>query len=127
MGQGIAEVDQQAIAEILGDMPVKTPDHLGAGRLIGPYHLAQLFWVTLAGETGRVHQVAKQHGELAAFSVRKARWSWCGGSRDGLVCLDGRLLGCLWRRYDWCQCRPSVAAPDKNAAVLIGGHPLGVD
>src|SRR2546425_10421074 len=32
--QGIAEIDQQAIAEILGDMPVIEGNHLGAGRLI---------------------------------------------------------------------------------------------
>ena len=39
----VAEVDEQAIAEILGDMPVKAGDHLGTGVLIGPHHFAQLF------------------------------------------------------------------------------------
>jgi hypothetical protein len=34
--QGVAEVDEQAIAEILGDMALKVRDHLGAGVLIGP-------------------------------------------------------------------------------------------
>ena len=48
--QGVAEVDEQAIAEILGDMPLKAGDHLGAGVLIGPHHLAQVFRVELAGE-----------------------------------------------------------------------------
>ena len=48
--QGVAEVDQQAIAEILGDMPVKAGDHLGAGVLIGAHDLAQVFRVELAGE-----------------------------------------------------------------------------
>ncbi len=124
---GVAEIDQQAIAEILRNMSFITGNHLGAGLLVGAHHRAQVFRVELAGEPGRVHQVTKQHGELAPFGVRKARLSWCGGSRDGLACLDGRLMGCLWQRCDWCQCRPSVAGPDKNAAVLIGGHPLGVD
>ena len=36
VGQGIAKVDQQAIAEVLGDMPLKAGDHLGAGRLDRP-------------------------------------------------------------------------------------------
>ncbi len=73
--QGVAEVDEQAIAEILGDMPLKAGDHLGAGVLIGPHHLAQVFRVELAGEHRRVHQVTEQHGELAAFGVRR-RWMW---------------------------------------------------
>ena len=38
--QRIAKVDQQAIAEILGDMALKAGDHLGAGVLIGPHHFA---------------------------------------------------------------------------------------
>ena len=50
--QGVAEVDKQAVAEILGDMPLKAGDHLGAGVLIGPYDLAQVFWVELAGQGG---------------------------------------------------------------------------
>ena len=71
--QGVAEVDEQAITEILGDVPVKAGDHLGAGVLIGPHHLTQLFRVELAGEHGRVHQVTEQHGELAAFPPRGCR------------------------------------------------------
>ena len=74
--QGIAEVDEQAIAEILGDMPLKAGDHLGAGVLIGPHHLAQVFRVELAGEGGRVHEVTEQHGELAAFGLRCGRGGW---------------------------------------------------
>ena len=69
VGQGVAEVDEQAIAEILGDMPLKAGDHLGTGVLIGPHHLAQLFRVELRREHGRVDQVTKQHGELAAFGL----------------------------------------------------------
>jgi hypothetical protein len=40
MRQRVAEVDEQAVAEILGNMALKAGDHLGAGRLIGPDHLA---------------------------------------------------------------------------------------
>ena len=66
---GPAEVHEQAIAEILGDVSVIAGDHLRAGVLIGPHHFAQLFGVELAGQDGRVHQIAKQHGELPAFGV----------------------------------------------------------
>ena len=50
MRLGIAKVDQQAIAEILGDMALKALDDRGTGGLIGPHHLPQVFRVELAGE-----------------------------------------------------------------------------
>ena len=46
--QGGAEVDQEPIAEVLGDMPLEAGDHLGARGLISPHHLAQRFRVELA-------------------------------------------------------------------------------
>jgi hypothetical protein len=67
MGIGVTEVDEQTIAQILRDMPLEAGDHLGAGVLIGPHHLAPVFGVELAGEHGRVHQVTEQDGELTAF------------------------------------------------------------
>ena len=69
VGQGVAKVDQQAIAEILRDMALKAGDHLGAGVLVGPHHLAQVFWIELTGESGGVHQITEEDGELAAFGV----------------------------------------------------------
>ena len=79
--QGVAEVDEQTIAEILRDMAVKAGDHLGAGLLIGPHHLAPVFGVELAGEHGRIHQITEQHRELAAFGVGRTR---LGGRGCGL-------------------------------------------
>jgi hypothetical protein len=70
---GVAEVDQQAVAEILGDVALITADHRGACLLIVPYDLAPLFGVELAGEHGRVRQIAEQDGELTAFGVRCTR------------------------------------------------------
>src|SRR5215510_6534716 len=37
---------------------------------LGQNHSAELFLVELAGEGGRIHQVAEHHGELAAFGLR---------------------------------------------------------
>jgi hypothetical protein len=65
----ITEVDEQAVAQILRNMPLKAGNHLGAGVLIGQDHLTPVFRVELAGEHGRVHQVTEQDGELAAFGV----------------------------------------------------------
>jgi hypothetical protein len=55
----IPKVDEQAIAEILRDMPLEVGDHFGTDLLIGPHHLTPLFRVELAGERGRVHQIAE--------------------------------------------------------------------
>jgi hypothetical protein len=64
-----AKGGKQAIAEIRGDMAVKTGAHLGAGALIRPHDLAEVFRVALAREGGRVDEVTKQHGALAACGV----------------------------------------------------------
>jgi hypothetical protein len=92
--QRIPEVDEQAIAKILRDMALKAGDHLGAGLLIAPHHLAQVFRVELASEHGRVHEVTKQHGKLAAFSVGWTRFDGWGGPPHVRSC-----KGCLrlWR------------------------------
>jgi len=55
VGPRIAKVDQEPIPQILGNVPVQALDDLGTGRLIGPQHLAQIFGVKLASQTGGVH------------------------------------------------------------------------
>jgi hypothetical protein len=55
----IAEIDQQAIPQVLRDVAVKALDHVGTGGLIGAYDLAIVFQVELSGEGSRVHEVAK--------------------------------------------------------------------
>ena len=73
MRLGIAKIDQQAIAEILGNMALKALDDLSAGLLVGPHHLPQVFGIEPTGERGRIYQITEQHRELAAFS---RRWLW---------------------------------------------------
>ena len=68
----ITKIDEQAVAEILGNMSLKALDDLSTGSLIGAYHLAQIFGIELAGERGRLHQVTEQHGELAALGLRSS-------------------------------------------------------
>jgi hypothetical protein len=70
---GVPEGDEQAIAEILRDMPVNAGDHFGAGVLIGPDHLAPLFGVELTRQHRGIDEVTEQHRELAAFRLR---WPW---------------------------------------------------
>ena len=56
MGAGVAEIDQQAIPQILGDMALEAGDHLGAGVLIGPHHPTPVFRIELCRERSRVHR-----------------------------------------------------------------------
>src|SRR5262249_40451064 len=105
----VLKVDDQAIAKILGDMPLKAGDHLGTGVLIGPYHLAQILRVESGGEDCGVYQVTKQHGELAALSLWSMGCRWCSA---GKPCLVG-----LWS---------NAPNPDQNLPVLIDRQVLGV-
>src|SRR5262249_56950634 len=76
MRLGIAKIHEQAVAEILSDMPLKALDDLGTGSLVSTYHLTQVFGVEAAGEGCRIHQIAEQHGELTTFGVSGMRGSW---------------------------------------------------
>ena len=69
MGRGVAKIDQQAIAEILGDMARVLLDDRGRGLLVGAHHRTQVFRVELARELGGAHQVAEEHGELPSFGL----------------------------------------------------------
>ena len=106
--QGVAEVDEQAIAQILGDMALKAGDHFGAGVLIGSDDLAQVFRVELAGEGRGVHQVTEQHRELAAFGVGRSGGSWRRGRH-----------GCRVVRGDK---RLRITRPDQHRALLVPGE-----
>ena len=66
----VAKIDQQPIAEILGNMPLVACDDLGRGLLIGAHYGAQVFGVELAGELRGAYQVTEQHRELPAFRLR---------------------------------------------------------
>ena len=84
MGRGVAKIDQQPIAEVLGDMALIVLDDLGRGLLVGAHHGAQVFRVELAGELRGAHQVTEQHRELPAFRFG----GQSGRRRDWPVVLD---------------------------------------
>jgi hypothetical protein len=48
MSRGIAKIDQQPIAKVLGDMARIVLDDLGRGLLLGAHHSTQVFRVKLA-------------------------------------------------------------------------------
>src|SRR4029450_3083996 len=96
----VAKIHQQAIAQILGDMPFKALDYLRAGRLVGPHDVAEVLRVKLTRKTGGVSQVTEQHRELAALRLRKMRGAAWSSNLGRVVCLaDGmRCVPGCWRR-----------------------------
>jgi hypothetical protein len=91
VGLRVAEVDEQPVAEVLGDVVVKAGDHLGAGGLVGAHHLAEFLRVEASGQGGRTDQVAEHHGKLATLSLRDQGRPALGGDRGSFRCRLGRL------------------------------------
>src|SRR5215471_1523640 len=86
MGTRIAKVDEQTIAEILRDVPIKTLDDLGGGFLVGTYYLTQVFGVELLAEQCGVDEIAEQDGQLPPFgfwSATSGRWERGGSAIRG--------------------------------------------
>jgi hypothetical protein len=67
--QWIAKVDQQAIAKVLGNVPLEALDHRGTRGLIGPHDRAVVLRVEPSGQSGGAHQVTEHHREMAALCV----------------------------------------------------------
>jgi len=65
----IAKIDEEAIAEILRNMPLKVPDDLCTRGLIGPHDLTQIFRIKPPSQSRGVNQVAEQDSELTAFCL----------------------------------------------------------
>jgi hypothetical protein len=100
VGLRVAEVDEQPVAQVLGDTAVVAPDRVCAARLVDLHHAAVSLGVEPLRETGRVHQVAEHHRQvpmLAALRERPRRRGFLGrfrqlpAHRDRIERLDQRL------------------------------------
>src|SRR5918995_6608400 len=69
MRSWVAEIDQDAIAEVLGHISLEALDHCGDARLVRVHHLAQVLRIEASGEFGRSDQVAEQERELPPFWI----------------------------------------------------------
>ena len=127
MGLGIAEVHQQAIAEVLGNMAVKALDDLGTGGLIGPHHGAEVFRIELTRQRRRVHQVTEQDGELAAFGVRGRRRGRCGEDRRAWRVRGARRCPWLGSRWGGARRHVRAARPDQHCPIFIHSEPLALN
>jgi hypothetical protein len=66
---GIPKVDQNAIAQILSNMPAKAVDHFYAEISIAGQHLMQLFGIKRLGKRSRGCHRTKHHCYLTAFGL----------------------------------------------------------
>src|SRR5215475_2393654 len=95
-------------------MAFKALDDCRSGLLIGPYHLAPIFRVELAGEACRIDEITEHHCELASFGI------WGTTRNVGKSCLG--VLGISGRRLGG-----SLPCPDQDSAVLIVCQSLSLD
>ena len=123
---GIAKVHQQAIAQILRNIPVKALDHLGAGLLVRPHDVAPVFRIELPGQAGRVHQVAEQHRELPALGLGHVRRSH-GRCGLGRLCMRRVGRGLRLGEARSGLRRRRVPSPDQDSALLVTGQLFGRD
>src|SRR5688572_20107449 len=86
MRSWVAEIDQDAIAEVLGHMSLEALDHYGDARLVRVHHFAQVLRIEAGREFGRSDQVAEQERKLPPFWIDATyRWPLSGGTFHRIV------------------------------------------
>ena len=66
----IAEINQYAIAHVVGDKAVEPGDNFGYSVVICGDDLAQIFGIEPRRKRGRADQIAEHHRQLSAFGIR---------------------------------------------------------
>ena len=75
----VAEIDQNAIAHVLGDKAIEAPDGIRDGAVICADDLAQILGIEPRRQRHRADQIAEHDGELSAFG-------FAGGGRRRACC-----------------------------------------
>jgi hypothetical protein len=77
MRLGVAEIDQHAIAHILGDKAAKAADGVGDTAMVGADDLAQVLGIKAGRQRRRTNQIAEHHRQLPPLrlggGVRRGR------------------------------------------------------
>ena len=69
--EGIAEIDQETIPEVLRNVPIKALHYLSARLLVSTHHLTQVFRVEPAGQGRGIRQIAEHHRQLPTLSQER--------------------------------------------------------
>ena len=87
--RGPAEVDEQPVAEVLGDGSAEAHHGAGGDLLVQPDEVAPLLGVELLRRRRRGDEVAEQHRQLAALAGRQRGSGLGGRRRDSGGCRHG--------------------------------------
>ena len=87
MCAGIAEIDEDAVADVAADESVEPGDDAGATILIGADDRPQVLGIELARQRGRAHEIAEHDREVAPLGHRGG-----GGTSAGII--TGRADRC---------------------------------
>jgi hypothetical protein len=69
MRLGIAEIDQHAVAHVLGDKTGKPGDRVGDAAMVGADNLAQILGIVPRRQRRRADEVAEHDGQLAPLGL----------------------------------------------------------
>jgi hypothetical protein len=81
----VTEIDQHAVAHVLGDKAVEAPDDIDHGAMVSGDDVAQILGIEPRRQFGRADEVAEHHRQLPAFGV-----DLCRCTRGGRRHHDGR-------------------------------------
>ncbi len=96
-----AEVDEQAVPHLLGDVSAPRGDGGARGLLILLYHVAPLFRIELLRERRRADEITEEHGQLSPFAGGHSRFGRgeagrhlrrCGGRSEPCAASAAELL-----------------------------------
>ncbi|MGY3035665.1 hypothetical protein ACVIIV_004835 [Bradyrhizobium sp. USDA 4354] len=82
VGAWIAKIGQDTVAHVLRDVPFEPSDRARHRALIGPQDFGHFLRIEPSRERGRVDQVDKHHGKLAALGLGCKRTVSGGNGRD---------------------------------------------
>ena len=78
MGDGIAEIGQDTVAQVFGQEPVEPRDHIGDAAVIDSDYLPQLFGIEALGQHRRVDEVGEHHCQLSTLGNARYSDGWDG-------------------------------------------------
>jgi len=106
----VAEVGEDAVAQVLRDVALVAADRLAASVVVAAHHLAELLDVDLLGQRRRRDEVAEHDRQLTPFGVLRLSHWW------------------RWVRPRRGRKSPAAVAAEALGAIVLrpaGGAPLG--
>lgn len=120
IGMRPAEIDQQPVAQVIADAAAPMR-HLGAAGLDKTRdQRLEVLRIERRRQTGEIHQIAEQHGDLSPFTgVAAAQPLGAGGGHRQIVQRPQQPLARAQRQADLAQIGIGQAPEDIEADVML--------